>query len=247
MTTIAAPTTKQARPTGVANRARGPRRHDDRVLRLLYFWHRSHLFSGRCSSRRPRPKLQMLNAYPDVGSSSLPAPSARSCSAILATASAQIDARPHHADDGGLRRRDGVDAVYEKRGVLRRQLLAALRFLQGVGLGGEWGGAALIAVENAPEGKTCAVRHVPELGPPIGFLIATGLFLSAPHLPSRGRLLSRGLGVAPFLPSAVLVAIGLCVRVSLEETPAFLEALEQKASAPTSPASNYPFATIGPR
>ncbi len=109
---------------------------------------------------------------------------------------------------------------YATAGALAPWLLAVLRFLQGVGLGGEWGGAALIAVENAPDGRRAWFGMFPQLGPPIGFFIATGLFL----------VLLIGFGEAafvdwawrvPFLASAVLVAIGLYVRVSLEETPAF--------------------------
>jgi metabolite-proton symporter len=126
----------------------------------------------------------------------------------------------------------GVLPSYATAGVFAPLMLAALRFLQGVGLGGEWGGAALIAVENAPEGRRAWYGMFPQLGPPIGFLIATGLFL----------LLLVGFGEAafvdwawrvPFLLSAVLVAIGLYVRVSLEETPAFKAiAQEQRAAAP---------------
>ena len=109
---------------------------------------------------------------------------------------------------------------YATAGVLAPWLLAALRVLQGVGLGGEWGGAALIATENAPDGRRAWFGMFPQLGPPVGFFIATGLFLA----------LLIGFGEAafvdwawrvPFLASAILVAIGLYVRVSLEETPAF--------------------------
>ena len=71
----------------------------------------------------------------------------------------------------------GALPSYASAGVFAPLALAALRFLQGVGLGGEWGGAALIAVENAPEGKRAWYGMFPQLGPPIGFLIATGLFL----------------------------------------------------------------------
>jgi metabolite-proton symporter len=113
---------------------------------------------------------------------------------------------------------------YSTAGVLAPWLLAALRFLQGVGLGGEWGGAALIATENAPDGRRAWFGMFPQLGPPIGFFIATGLFLA----------LLIGFGEAafvdwawrvPFLASAILVAIGLYVRVALEETPAFKAAM----------------------
>ena len=97
-------------------------------------------------------------------------------------------------------------------------LLCLLRFGQGVGLGGEWGGAALLAVENAPHGRRAWFGMFPQLGPPLGFLLANGLFL----------LLLLGLGEAefvawawrmPFLVSAALVAIGLYVRVSSPRRP----------------------------
>lgn len=123
----------------------------------------------------------------------------------------------------------GALPSYASAGVFAPLMLAALRFLQGVGLGGEWGGAALIAVENAPAGKRARYGMFPQLGPPIGFLIATGLFI----------LLLAGFGEqafvdwtwrVPFLLSAALVAIGLYVRVSLEETPAF-KALERDERA----------------
>jgi metabolite-proton symporter len=119
----------------------------------------------------------------------------------------------------------GALPSYASAGVFAPWALAALRFLQGVGLGGEWGGAALIAVENAPPGQRAWYGMFPQLGPPIGFLIATGLFL----------VLLVGFGEqafvdwawrVPFLLSAVLVGVGLYVRVSLEETPAF-KAIEQ--------------------
>ena len=123
----------------------------------------------------------------------------------------------------------GALPSYASAGAFAPWALAALRVLQGVGLGGEWGGAALIAVENAPEGRRAWYGMFPQLGPPIGFLIATGLFL----------LLLIGFGEAafvdwawrvPFLMSALLVAVGLYVRVSLKETPAF-KALDQDERA----------------
>lgn len=120
---------------------------------------------------------------------------------------------------------------YAAAGVAAPLMLAALRVLQGVGLGGEWGGAALVAVENAAQGKRAWFGMFPQLGPPIGFLIATGLFL----------LLIAGFGEkafvawawrVPFVLSAVLVAIGLYVRVSLEETPAFRAVVAEERRAP---------------
>ena len=131
---------------------------------------------------------------------------------------------------------------YATAGVLAPWLLAALRFLQGVGLGGEWGGAALIATENAPDGRRAWFGMFPQLGPPIGFFIATGLFLA----------LLIGFGEAafvdwawrvPFLASAILVAIGLYVRVALEETPAFKAAMAPTSGSPSRSAQCC--ATIG--
>ncbi len=118
----------------------------------------------------------------------------------------------------------GVLPGYAEAGALAPWLLCVLRFGQGVGLGGEWGGAALLATEYAPPGRRAWFGMFPQLGPPLGFLIANGLFL----------LLLLGLGEAnfvawawriPFLMSAVLVAIGLYVRASIAETPAFREVL----------------------
>ena len=113
---------------------------------------------------------------------------------------------------------------YATAGVLAPWLLAALRFLQGVGLGGEWGGAALIATENAPDGRRAWFGMFPQLGPPIGFFIATGLFLALLIGFDEAAFVDWAWRV-PFLASAILVAIGLYVRVALEETPAFKAAM----------------------
>jgi len=124
----------------------------------------------------------------------------------------------------------GILPGYAQAGAIAPWLLCLLRFGQGIGLGGEWGGAALLAVENAPEGRRAWFGMFPQLGPPLGFLLANGLFL----------LLLLGLGqqafVAwawriPFLASAVLVAIGLYVRVTLSETPAFQQAMARQERA----------------
>jgi metabolite-proton symporter len=118
----------------------------------------------------------------------------------------------------------GLLPGYAAAGAVAPWLLCLLRFGQGVGLGGEWGGAALLATENAPQDRRAWFGMFPQLGPPLGFLLANGLFL----------LLLLGLGKAsfvdwawriPFLVSAALVAIGLYVRTSLSETPAFRDAM----------------------
>ena len=112
-------------------------------------------------------------------------------------------------------------------------MLVVLRFCQGLGLGGEWSGAALLATEYADHGKRARAAMWPQLGAPIGFLLANGLFLilvrafghdsTNPQL--EGSFLTWVWRV-PFLLSIVMVAVGLYVRVKLEETPVFQRALE---------------------
>jgi MFS family permease len=112
-------------------------------------------------------------------------------------------------------------------------LLCILRFGQGFGLGGEWGGATLLAVENAPKGWEARFGSAPQLGAPVGFLAANGLFLLLGLGLNEEQFVSWGWRV-PFLLSAVLVAIGLWVRLRIGETPAFKDALD-KAPPPRVP------------
>lgn len=112
-------------------------------------------------------------------------------------------------------------------------LLCILRFGQGFGLGGEWGGATLLAVENAPKGWEARFGSAPQLGAPVGFLAANGLFLLLGLGLSEEAFFAWGWRI-PFLFSAVLVAIGLWVRLRIGETPAYREALE-KAAPPVVP------------
>lgn len=114
---------------------------------------------------------------------------------------------------------------YAVAGFIAPVLLCILRFGQGFGLGGEWGGAALLAVENAPKGWEARFGAAPQLGAPVGFLAANGLFLALGMGLSEAQFLSWGWRV-PFLASVVLVGIGLWVRLNLTETPAFREALK---------------------
>ncbi|VVT07648.1 Inner membrane metabolite transport protein YhjE [Sphingomonas sp. EC-HK361] len=102
-------------------------------------------------------------------------------------------------------------------------LLCLLRFGQGLGLGGEWGGAALLAVENAPAGRRNTWGMFPPLGAPVGFLAANGFFLLLGFVLTDAQFLAWGWRL-PFLASAVLVALGLWVRLKVTETPAFREA-----------------------
>jgi metabolite-proton symporter len=114
----------------------------------------------------------------------------------------------------------GLLPTYESVGVLAPLALATLRLGQGLGLGGEWGGAVLLATENAPAHKRALYGMFPQLGSPLGFLCATGTFLALTRLDER-EFYTWGWRL-PFLASALLVGIGLYVRLRLTETPAFV-------------------------
>ena len=116
--------------------------------------------------------------------------------------------------------------TYAMVGWVAPLLLCILRFGQGFGLGGEWGGAALLAVENAPPGYRARFGMFPQLGAPVGFIAANGFFLLLGLFLTQELFQSWGWRV-PFLASAVLVGIGLWVRLRLTETPAFKAALEE--------------------
>ncbi|WP_324743323.1 MFS transporter [Tsuneonella sp. CC-YZS046] len=118
--------------------------------------------------------------------------------------------------------------TYEMVGWVAPVLLCILRFGQGFGLGGEWGGAALLAVENAPKGWEARFGSAPQLGAPLGFLAANGLFLLLGVWLPEDAFNDWGWRI-PFLLSAVLVGLGLWVRLRIGETPAFREALEREA------------------
>ncbi|EPX2046004.1 MFS transporter [Shigella sonnei] len=112
-------------------------------------------------------------------------------------------------------------------GIFAPLLLALARFGQGLGLGGEWGGAALLATENAPPRKRALYGSFPQLGAPIGFFFANGTFLLLSWLLTDEQFMSWGWRV-PFIFSAVLVIIGLYVRVSLHESPVFEKVAKAK-------------------
>jgi len=116
---------------------------------------------------------------------------------------------------------------YDSIGSLAPILLCVLRFGQGIGLGGEWGGAALLATENAPAGKRAWFGMFPQLGPSVGFLASNGLFFGLAIALSDEQFRSWGWRV-PFLVSAVLVALGLYVRLKIAETPAFQAAIDRQ-------------------
>jgi len=115
----------------------------------------------------------------------------------------------------------GVLPSYASAGALAPALLCILRLGQGIGLGGEWGGAALLATENAPKDKQAWFGMFPQLGPPLGFLLSNGLFLLLFTVLTDKQFADWGWRI-PFLASALLVAVGLYVRGRVTETPEFV-------------------------
>jgi metabolite-proton symporter len=120
----------------------------------------------------------------------------------------------------------GLLPTYSAIGIAAPLLLAVCRFGQGLGLGGEWGGAVLLAVENAPPGKRAWYGMFPQLGAPIGFLLSGGVFFLLSTWLTDDQFFSYGWRV-PFLASAALVILGLYVRLTITETPVFREALNR--------------------
>ncbi|MDI7863790.1 MHS family MFS transporter [Rhizobiaceae bacterium n13] len=120
----------------------------------------------------------------------------------------------------------GLLPTYETIGVFAPLMLALCRFGQGFGLGGEWGGAVLLATENAPEGKRSWYGMFPQLGAPVGLFLSSGVFWVLLHFMSQEALLSWGWRV-PFIASIALIAIGLWVRLSITETPDFQKAIDK--------------------
>jgi MFS family permease len=131
---------------------------------------------------------------------------------------------------GGSTMAIGFLPTYETLGWLAPTLLCLLRFGQGFGLGGEWGGAALLAVENAPPAYRARYGMFPQLGAPVGFIAANGGFLLLGLSLSPEDFRSWGWRL-PFLASVVLVGVGLWVRLRITETPAFAAAAADKAPA----------------
>jgi metabolite-proton symporter len=120
----------------------------------------------------------------------------------------------------------GLLPTYASAGVLAAALLALCRLGQGIGLGGEWGGAVLLATENAPPGKEAWYGCFPQFGAPIGFFCSAGIFLLLTHTLSDVQFFAWGWRV-PFLASAALVLFGLYIRLKLVETPQFSRVLER--------------------
>ena len=120
----------------------------------------------------------------------------------------------------------GMLPTYAAIGTMAPLLLALCRFGQGLGLGGEWGGAVLLATENAPPGKRAWYGMFPQLGAPIGFFLSGGVFLLLTQTLSEEQFFSYGWRI-PFLASAVLVGVGLYVRLKITETPDFQAVLDR--------------------
>jgi metabolite-proton symporter len=120
----------------------------------------------------------------------------------------------------------GALPTYRTLGFLAPLLLALCRFGQGLGLGGEWGGAVLLAIENAPTHKRAWYGMFPQLGAPIGFFLSGGVFLLLSRMLTNAQFFAFGWRL-PFLASAVLVFLGLYVRLTLTETPVFQQSRQR--------------------
>ncbi len=127
----------------------------------------------------------------------------------------------------------GALPTYATIGVAAPALLSLCRFGQGLGLGGEWGGAVLLAVENAPPNRRAWYGMFPQLGAPIGFFFSGSVFLLLSERLTNDQFFSYGWRI-PFLASAALVLVGLYVRLTISETPVFREALvrEERVKLP---------------
>ena len=121
----------------------------------------------------------------------------------------------------------GLLPTYHQIGIAAPLLLALCRLGQGLGLGGEWSGAVLLATENAPEGKRAWYGMFPQLGAPLGFILATGSFLTLGAFMSEADFMQWGWRI-PFIASAALVIVGLWIRLKLHETPAFQNVLNKQ-------------------
>ena len=124
----------------------------------------------------------------------------------------------------------GLLPTYEQIGIAAPALLAVCRFGQGLGLGGEWGGAVLLAVENAPPGKRAWYGMFPQLGAPVGFFFSGGVFLLLSEFLTDEQFFSFGWRL-PFLASAALVVVGLYVRLTITETPVYEKAMAREAKS----------------
>lgn len=138
----------------------------------------------------------------------------------------------------------GLLPTYETAGLLAPVLLVTLRLLQGVSMGGEWGGAVLLAAEHAPPGRRALYAAVPNVGPSLGFLLSSAVILPTLNIVGRDGFTEWAWRV-PFLLSAVLVMVGLWVRATVSESPVF-KSTSSAATSPDSSASPVPAASRFP-
>ncbi|MHA6966709.1 MFS transporter [Glutamicibacter bergerei] len=123
----------------------------------------------------------------------------------------------------------GVLPTYETAGIWAPILLLLLRIVQGISAGGEWGGAVLMAVEHAPDTHRGRAGSYPQIGVPLGMLLASGTMALMTGVISPGEEFVQWGWRVPFLASIVLIAIGYFVRRAVDESPVFEEIAEQKA------------------
>jgi len=121
----------------------------------------------------------------------------------------------------------GLLPTYQSIGILAPLLLMICRFGQGLGLGGEWGGAVLLSIENAPPGKRAWYGMFPQLGAPIGLLLSGGTFLLLSDYLTNEQFFEYGWRI-PFIASSLLVGVGFYIRLKITETPSFVNAKETK-------------------
>jgi len=121
----------------------------------------------------------------------------------------------------------GFLPTYASIGITAPLLLMLFRFGQGLGLGGEWGGAVLLAIENAPPGKRAWYGMFPQLGAPIGLMLSGGTFLLLSDVLTNEQFFDYGWRI-PFIASAALVVVGFYIRLKITETPSFIASLETK-------------------
>ncbi|WP_411732685.1 MFS transporter [Paeniglutamicibacter sp.] len=128
----------------------------------------------------------------------------------------------------------GVLPTYATAGVLAPIMLLLLRILQGISAGGEWGGAVLMAVEHAPKDRRGRAGAFPQLGVPLGMLLASGIMALMTGVISPGEQFVQWGWRVPFLLSIVLIAVGYIVRRSVDESPIFEEiaAMKQQTKVP---------------
>jgi metabolite-proton symporter len=131
----------------------------------------------------------------------------------------------------------GLLPGYASIGIAAPILLALFRFGQGLGLGGEWGGAVLLATENAPPHKKAWYGMFPQLGAPLGFLISSSTFFILSKVMSDADFISYGWRI-PFIASALLVWVGLYIRLKIAETPEFTKVIDNDQR------SKVPFADV---